>query len=549
MDKTETQVTSARRRMILGQFGRTFSVTLFAALVIMTLAMAAPAIWVIDVDQQTWRTAWIVGGVAVAFIAAVAHALMTAPSMSVVAAEVDKRFGLRERLSSSLTMGDRERETDFGLALSADAEKRAEQLAIADKFSLQPAKVGWLPLALVPVLAIVVLLVEPADRQAPQQLSENEIAEIKQVKAVASQLKKRIAQQKRKADAQGLKEAKELFERMESDLDKITKKQDLDRKQAMIAMNDLKKQLEERRDQLGSPSKMKEAMSQMKGLQSGPADKMAKEIQQGNFGKANQMVKDLANKLRKGDLSKKEQEQLKKQVEQMQKQMENAVKKHQEKKDELQKKIDQAKKDGRNEDAAKMQQQLNQLQQQDNQMQQMQQMSDAMKQAAEAMQQGDGQKAADALEQMSEQLQDMQQEMSELKDLEDAMNELSQSKNQMRCQGCGGAGCQECQGQGMGQGQGNGNGLGEGEGRGDRPESEEDTNTYETQVRGKVKQGKAIIAGYADGPNRKGISREDVQMAIEGALAEDSDPLENQTLPKPEQEHVQQYFDQLRDGQ
>ncbi len=168
------------------------------------------------------------------------------------------------------------------------------------------------------------------------------------------------------------------------------------------------------------------------------------------------------------------------------------------------------------------------------------------------MQKGEGDQAADALDQMADQLGEMQQEMSELEDLDSALDQLSQSKNQMRCDKCGGAGCQQCQGNGMnfgmGQGNGNGDGLGSGSGYGDRPEQEEDTNTYDTQVRGDVKKGKAIIAGFADGPNRKGITREDVKLAIEGSLSEESDPTENQTLPRTEREHAQQYFDQLREG-
>ena len=126
------------------------------------------------------------------------------------------------------------------------------------------------------------------------------------------------------------------------------------------------------------------------------------------------------------------------------------------------------------------------------------------------------------------------------------MDQLSQSKEQMRCQQCQGAGCQACQGNGFGDGQGFG--LGRGSGAGDRPESEDDTNTYETQVRGEVKKGKAIISGFADGPNRKGITREDVKQAIESAISEESDPSENQTLPRTEREHTQQYFNQLREG-
>ena len=103
-------------------------------------------------------------------------------------------------------------------------------------------------------------------------------------------------------------------------------------------------------------------------------------------------------------------------------------------------------------------------------------------------------------------------------------------------------------GQGQGQGQGQGNGLGKGNGSGDRPELEGETNTYETQVRARVRRGRAIIAGYADGPNRKGVTREAVKQAAEASLTEESDPTENQSLPRDEREHAQQYFDGLRDG-
>ena len=57
-----------------------------------------------------------------------------------------------------------------------------------------------------------------------------------------------------------------------------------------------------------------------------------------------------------------------------------------------------------------------------------------------------------------------------------------------------------------------------------------------------------MITGFANGPNRKGITREDVKQAIQGSLSEKSDPSENQTLPRAEREHAQQDFDQLREG-
>ncbi|NND98726.1 MAG: hypothetical protein HKN47_15505 [Pirellulaceae bacterium] len=552
MNRIESKVSAARRRLMLGAFGRALSYTLFAALIVATIAIAIPAIWVINVDFDAWSYNWIGGSVVAALLAAGVYTFATAPSSDSVAAEVDRRFGLRERLSSSLSLGDHDRESEFGLALMADADKRASQLEVADRFALKPSRLGLLPFSLIPILAIVLLLVEPVSQSDASSTMKSDQAEVEQVKKVAAQLKKRIQQQKRNADAKGLKEAKELFEKMEADLNKIAQKQNMNRKEAMIAMNDLKKELEERRNQLGSSEQMRKAMSQMKGLEAGPGDKVAKAIEKGDFGKAKEMVKDLASKMRDGKLSEQEKDQLKKQVEQMKKQLQDAVKQHEQKKQELQKKIEQAKAEGRGADAAKMQQQLNEMQQKDSQMQQMQNMAEAMNQAQQAMKNGKPGEAADALQKMADQLGDMQQEMSELEDLQSTLDELSQSKSQMRCKNCGGGGCQQCQGNqfgmGQGQGQGQGDGMGKGNGQGDRPEQEGDTNTYETQVRGNVKKGKAIIAGFADGPNKKGVSREELKNLVEGALAEESKALDTENLPRTEQEHATDYFNKLREG-
>ncbi|TWU44023.1 hypothetical protein Q31b_15580 [Novipirellula aureliae] len=550
MNQIESRVRSARRRLVFAQFGRTLCWTFFAAAILSIIAIAIPAIRPLDIDFQSWIVGWLAGTAITALLVAIGHAFWTAPSIASVAAEVDRRYGLRERLSSSLSLSSSSRQSDFGIALLNDAETRAAKLEVAEKFALRPSRLGWLPVTMIPIVAIFLMLVEPSEKSNAESTTQADIVELKQVKTAASQLKKRIDQQKRKAEAAGLKDAEALFEKIGADLDKISKREDMDRKQAMLALNDLKKELEERRKELGSPDSMKRAMSQMKGLESGPAEKVAKSIERGDFGKAEEMVKELADKIRDGKLSDQEKEQLKKQVEQMKRQLDKAVKEHEEKKKELEQKIEQARKEGRGEEAAKMQQQLNEMGQKDAQMQKMKQMAEAMGDCQNAMQQGDASAAADALEQMADELGEMQQEMSQLEDLQSALDDLSQSKNQMRCEKCGGAGCESCQGNGLGSGNGfgQGDGLGQGSGKGDRPESETDTNSYDTQVRGQVKKGKAIIAGFADGPNRKGITQEDVKQSIESALNEQSDPTENQTLPRTEREHAQQYFDRLREG-
>ena len=550
MNRIESQVQTARRRLILGIFGRAMCVSLFAGLIVATIAVAMPGIRAVNVDVQTWNIAWIAGCVAAAVVGSLIFSFVKAPDAERVALEVDKRFGLNERLSSSMLMTESDRESDFGIAVVDDATRRADRIKIADEFRFEPSKLGWLPIAIIPVLAIVLLLVEPAKHSDAGVDPRVDPATAAQVQKAALQLKKRIEQQKRKADAKGLKEARDLFEKMETDLNKITEKKTMDRKDAMIALNDLKKQLEERRQQLGSNDQMRKAMSQMKSLQAGPAEEAAKSIAKGDFGKAQDVMNQLAKKMRNNKLSEKEKKQLQKQVQQLKQQLEKAVADQKKKEQELKEKIEQAKREGRSKDAAEMQKQLNQMQQKSQQqMKQMQKMADKLGQAAQAMQSGDSKQAANSLDEMADQLGEMADQMSELQDLESAMNELSQSKEQMRCKSCGGNGCKNCLGgMGQGKGEGEGDGLGEGSGKGDRPEEEDDTNSYETQVRGKVGKGKAVISGFADGPNRKGISREDVKRAIESSFSEESDPLENQQLPRTEREHAMDYFNKLRAG-
>ena len=552
MNRIEAQVRNARRRLILGKFGRALSVTLFAALIVATVACAIPGISPMDVEIRAWNLGWIIGSIAAAIVGSLIYAVSTAPTTERVALEVDKRFGLAERLSSSMSMLPSDRESDFGLAVMDDAARRADKIRISDQFGLQPNRLGWLPLATIPILAVVLLLVDPASSRIAEEKTEIDPAVAAQVKRASLQLKKRIEAQRRKADAKGLKDAKELFEKLEKDLNKIAEKKNVDRKEAMIALNNLKQQLEDRRKELGSNDQFRKAISQMKSVQAGPATEAAKSISKGDFGKAEQVMRKLAQKMRDGNLSEKEKQQLKNQVEQLKKQLEQSINEQKKKQQELQEKIEQAKREGRSNEAAKMQQQLNQMKQQSQQqMQGMQQMADKLGQAAQAMQNGDSQQAADSLQDMADQLGDMQQDMSELKDLEDAMNDLSQSKEQMRCKSCNGGGCQQCQGMGMGNGMGDkpGNGLGEGAGQGDRPEEEGDTNSYETQVRGEVKKGRAVITGFADGPNRKGVTRESLKAVIENSLSEESDPLENQQLPRTEREHAMDYFNKLRGDQ
>ena len=144
------------------------------------------------------------------------------------------------------------------------------------------------------------------------------------------------------------------------------------------------------------------------------------------------------------------------------------------------------------------------------------------------------QDAGDQLEDLAKQIQQMQKEMDQLQDLEDLQDAIQECKNGM------------CPGGKPGDKPGNG--MGAGRGFGDRPQEEEKTGNYKSRVRGKLQKGQMVVTGKADGENLTGRTTSEARAIVDAAIAGDSDPLENQVLPKSQRDHAKQYFESLREG-
>ncbi len=568
MESIKRKVLAARRRLMLVHFCRLLCWTLTAGwfMAAMAIVIRATGYWpqlIGDFSSRDWAIGWIAGASLLAIVGSLITTWVRRPSLTAVASDIDGRFGIKERLSSALAMTDQDRSSAMGAALLQDAARRAEQLAIGEKFAFRPTRLGLLPL--VPALLIAaVLAIGPAViGMASPRLTAEQQAQVDQVRKATESLKKKIREQREKAEAKGLEDATELFAKLEANLEKI-EKQKVDQKDAMIAINDLKKQLEERKQELGASDSMQKALSQLNESQKGPADSLVKAIKEGELAEAKQQAKQLVDQLKNGSLSDKQKEELKQQLQQMQQQMKKAVEEHEAKKQQLQQQIEQAKQSGNQQEADKLQQQLDQAEAQNGQMQKMQQMAESMQKAAQAMEQGDSEGASEAIQDMADELGEMQASDEQLQEIEEALDQISQSKQQMRCEKCSGAGCKDCQGQDQGQGQGQGKGkdgkpggdsdngrggtkYGLGKGSGESgPEDNTEGQSYESKVKGDAKAGRGLNAGYADGPNRKGVTREEIKQAVLSGTSDESDPLDGQVLPRAERDHTQEYFDRLR---
>ncbi len=549
MEEIKRQVSAAQRRLVMQQFLVIATWALFVCLIVTAVGLAIPKIWPLDIDSRIWIWSWVGGGCALGFLAAIVWTLIVRHDSLVAAIEIDHRFGLKERVSSTLALSDEDRSSEAGQALVSDTIHQVQRIDVRDSF---PVRGSWRTLLpLLPAIAIFVLIAAVPDATREKQAAASLVksADAEQINRSAKQLQKRLARAEKKIQEKNLTDAEVLLKELRAGIDELTRKSTLNRKDALVRMNNLAETLEQRRDKLGGIDKVRQQLNQLNNMQQGPADKIAKAMKDGDFGKALEELKKLQDKLEAGELNDEEKKQLMDQLEKVRQKLNDMVDAHQEAKRKLEEEIQRREAAGDREGAGKLQRQLDQLNSMNDQMSQLEQMANNLGQCGECLRNGDGQQAAAQLGEAAQQLEQLQQELDELETLDEMLEGIAAAKEAMNCQACQGQGCEACMG-GFGAGdQGNGFGMGEGQGQGDRPEERNQTGMYETQVRGDLQPGQAVRSGYAGGPNRAGRTMQEVKELIGSNLSEDADPLTEHRLPRKEREHAMEYFRRFRSGE
>ena len=438
MEEIRRQVSAARRRLVLQQFLAALPWALLVTLAIAVIGLAIPKILVLAVDRNVWLASWLGGAVGAGFLSALVWTYLARRKAIDAAIEIDHRFGLKERVSSALSLNEHEVDTEAGQALLNDAARRVETLEIREKFGVALNARALLPV--IPALLALAILLVPDAQDKAKAASSVDAATREQIKTASKKLRERLRKKREKVEQTGLKDADQIFKKLTQGIDELTKNGDVDRKKALVKINDLKKDLEERRKALGDPEQMHKQFEGLKNIEQGPADKIAKAMKDGDFKKAIQELQKLQEKMKNGELSEEDKQNLSKQMQQMQQKMQEMADAHEAAKAELERQIQQKMAEGDLEAAGKMQRQLDKLKSQDRQMQQLQQMSDQLGEAAEAMQNGDMEAAQSQLSEVSDQLQQMQSEMAQLQSLDEIMDEIADAKDAMNCEECGGAG-------------------------------------------------------------------------------------------------------------
>ncbi len=507
--------------------------------------------WAIGVEDWVWA----VGALGLAAVVALGWTIATGRGTVNAAIELDSRFGLKERVASALSLPADQHETEAGRALIDDAVGRVERIDVAGRFSLSP---GWpLLLPLLPgVLALLVaFLFSPA--AVENRAAANAVQQ--QVKKSSKSLRRKLIEQRKKAKEKGLKDAEQLFKRLEQGTKQLVNKSPTDRKKALFKLNDLAKELKNRRRQLGGADKVKQQLDKLKDLGQGPAEKFARAASQGDFKKAIEELDKLKQALAKDGLNAKEKKELADQLEKMKDKLKDLTKAHTKAQDDLQGQIEQARNAGRHDEANRLEEQLQRLLDQLPQMQKLDQLADKLGKCSKCLKQGKAGEAGWVLEDAQGDLGDLRRQIDELEMLDESLGQLAQARDQMNCEKCGGMGCPACRrgfgGQGRMKRQ-----DGWGWGRGDsKPgvgvaghkglETESDASFYDSQVKQKVGKGAATVVDLVEGPNVKGDVQQEISQQYDTARQQSTDPLTGGRIPRKHRKHALEYFERFRKGE
>lgn len=546
MDQLLSQVRRAHRRLLIERFLQKLVWCLFAGFCLAAVAIAVPQVIAIENLPANWTQLWLAIATGGGLLAALLLTYLTRGTTLDAAMEIDRRYGLRERVASSLALGPHDLDSQAGKALMNDAARRVNRLDISERFRPAVDRRAWLPL--VPAAIVFALVTFGANREAISSVEPTGTTAVKaQVKKANEELQKKLAEMKKKAEQKDLKGAEEVFKELSEKTEELAKEDGGDRKKTTVKLNNLKKQLEERRAKLGASDELKKQLENMKELSQGPADKIAKAMKEGDFKKAMEELKSLQDKMGKDDLTDKQKEKLKKQLEQMQQKLADATEANRQAMDKLKKQIEEQRKNGNLAKAGELQQKLDQMMQKQPQMNNLDKLAQKLQECQECMNAGDKQGAAQAMAAIADQLEQMQQDMDEMEMLDEALAQLDAAKNAMGCQQCNGEGCQACGGMGDKFADKPGNGMGAGRGFGPRPDEENPTNFRDSRVRQKPGQGSATFGGFVEGPNMAGDTAVAEEQELSAANSEPADPLTSQRLPRAHGEHAEEYFKAMRD--
>jgi hypothetical protein len=516
-------------------------------------------------ETPPWSRWGVLGGaVGLASFLAGVLAWLRRPSAVEAALSLDERFGLKERVTTTLTLGPGEADSPAGQALLADVNSRLEPLRVGDRF---PVRVPWAA-GLVPVGGVLLVLlaffykplVGSTQAQTPEALAPTP--------AVQAEIDQKLSELK-KGRARGPDERPKSgeLERLEAELDKLARQPHDTREQAREVvknMTTLEDEIRKREQELARRADaLKEQMKQVERLskkgKDGPARNLDRALKEGDYRKARdeadrlrkkfkareeadrlrkklrdrdlteqqkQEIRDQLDRLKDQELSREDREKLEEQLKNLQDKLERLTRREEQEKllreKERKGEISKEELDRELEQLAKYSEQLS-----EEELKELRELAEKLGECQECLKEGKDGEAARKLGELAAKLARMQsRDKGEGKELARKLAQLRAAR-QVMCRALN-------------------NRAGQASGR--RPESKEGPTQYkEEQVRSELDRGQLQVVDQVPGEGFKG-PRQPGEMAeeIRQAAQEAPEALDRQRLPRSASDMARGYFEKLR---
>jgi hypothetical protein len=508
---------------------------------------------------------WVVLGglVGTGTVLGVVLAWLRTPSSLAAALTLDERFGLKERVTTGLTLRPEEAASPVGQALLQDANQRVEPLRVGERF---PVRLPWAAV-LVPALALLLGLLVLFYKPQPGQAKDAGKEAVALNPDLAKEIQQQMKQLQKKPQPRPLDRRKsEDLERLEEERDRLARAPTDTREQAkevVKEMGALEEQMQKRDKELAQRvDAFKEQMKQAERLskqekKDGPAKGIDRALKQGDFKKAQDEAERLRKqlnaeeekerlrkKLQDPNLDEKERDKLKKQLDDLEKNRLNPEERErlrQQLKD-LQNQIERLSRDLKEQekelrdkaergeiDPEQLERELDQLRQNlakldDKTLKALKELADKLGQCEACLKEGKDGEAAQKLEELAELLAQLDPD-GERQDLADQIKKLRQ---------CRGGLCRALEGNNPAMGR--------------RPESKEGpTQHQEKHARSELDKGGLQIVDHVPGQGFKGPRKpaeltEEIRQAAQAA----PEAIDRQRLPRSASDMARGYFEKLR---
>ncbi len=475
---------------------------------------------------------------AVATLAGLTLAWVRRPSRLLASLELDERFGLKERVTTFLTLSDEHIATPVGQALLQDVYDHLAKIQVGNEIPL--LRLQWqraiLP-ALGLLLAATAFLLEPwlGDlRVTPRSNAEEKqvVVNVQEMQKQLDELKKKIVErsQEKLPKSEDLKAIEKEFEKLlNQPLDSKDDTKIRERINEMRKLEDkLKQRLDGVREKTEKTDALKKQLEQLAAnkdeqLKEGAAKDFEDALKKGDFDKAKAALEKIVKDIKNEKLDAKQQKELAEQFQKIQDKLDKLLKDN-----EFRNKL---KKDLADKKITK-----DEFNRQIDQFQDLEDLKNMAGDIKDALDKNDPKGGAEKLEKLMKQLEQAEQADKELTDLLRDQEEIADAMRILM------------QGQGEGEGEeGDGMGMG-GRPGGKRAIDPNDPNSKITPERTRADvnaKGKQKVVGYARGANFQKVPAKSVDGVFRQAAQDGADAIDRQRIPDDAADIARGYFNKL----